>query len=706
MKRILTFILTIAIMITMILPAQGFALENKELENAITTAKSLFNIGDGYDDFNYGMSKRNSLNVYNLSWRDTKNKLGSIDVTIDTSGRVFNYNSYRPYDYMDSRSKLPTISKADALNTANAFIKKVNPAAYSKIRYQENNDIENIGNTNYSFNYIRVENSVPMYNNYINVGVNNRTGEVQYYYCDWTDDIEFPKTDGILTMENAKKVYMDKLGLKLMYKMSYGSDSSYPYLVYSQVYTNRTIDAKTGEIINLSPYYYYGAEKSMGGMGDMGAQYATAANTPSLSPEETKAIEKASNLIGEKNAEEIARKTLAIDSTFKLQSINLYNSWINKGDHLWDIYFVKDDNNSASASIDASTGEIISFYKSVPYDSKSPVSYNKEQCINIAKELIKSLQPNKANDVELTEWENYDVRPLNDGELPRQYYLTFTRKSNNIYFPGNGFNITVDAVQGIVTNYNYSWYKGALPSANNVISSQKAHESLFANIGLELQYSADYSNAETAKILPPQTEAKPTIRLVYTVKPGKSVNIDALSGIVLDGSGKPYEEMSAKKYTDIKGCDGENEIKILAQYGISLPGTEFKPTSNITQRDFLYLLAKSVNYYFTDDDSLYNYLISANVLKEGEKSPGASISRQDAVKFIIRALKYDHVADIKGIYNLTFSDKDKIDPNLYGYMAIAYGLNIIKADNKAIKPSDSLTRGGAAKMLYNMLNAN
>ena len=716
MKKILTFLITATIIITTLLPVQGFALQNKELENAINTAKTALDIGDGYDDFSYNMYKSNNETRYNLSWRDTKNKLGNIDVTINTNGRIVSYYSYnKEYDDSSNRSKLPKVSKADALKTSNAFIQKIDSSIYNKIKYEENDEAININSSNYYFNYVRFENGIPFYNNYVNVSIDGNTGKVESFYCEWADDYVFPDASGIIALSKAQQIYKDKLGLKLLYKISHDDSGSKPYLSYGPVYSNRSIDAKTGEVIDTSSYY--GPMYDKGGMGASGNS-ESAQKEAALTPEEKKAVENSADFLSESKVEEIARKTLNLDSTYNVESANLYNDYMNKSDYIWNIYFRKENQTStangeyiyASASIDAKTGEITSFYRSLPYDSNAAVKYNKEQALKIAQDLINSLQPERSKYVKYTDFNNSDVRPLN-AEQPKEHSFTFTRVSDGAYFlDNNGFNVTVDTTQGIVLNYNLSWYKGELPKPNNVITSDKAHEILFSTIGLQTQYIADYANTANSKSSP-DSNTKPVIRLVYSIKSGKPASIDAFTGKILDYSGKPYVEKAAANYSDIKGNKAENAIKILSQYGISLPGTEFKPDTAIIQKDFLYLLAKSINPSYMvnditsdDEDKLYNYLINSKIINENEKSPKSSVAKQDALKFIIRALKYDHIADIKGIYSLPFLDKDKINPDLYGYAAIGYGLNIVKDDNGYLKPTENITRGDAALMLYNLLN--
>jgi len=717
MKKILSLSLTLMLLFTIILPTKGFAEENKDLEKAITTAKSILGMTETYDTFSYTMYKQNDKMVFYLSWNDSKNKLGGVNVTIDSEGRITNYYCYNPYDRVDTQSKIPAISKSDALKTANEFIAKANKSVAGKLQYQDDNKPLNINDRNYQFYYIRIENGVVFPQNSVNVHVNNRTGKVEYFSVDWTDDITFPYPSGVISKEKAQQLYTEKLGLKLAYKLTYAEKNPTPYLVYTNVFSNRSIDAITGDIVHGGTYYYLDnmmSEAPAKGMAQDGGSNVV------LTPEEKEAIENSAKLLSQSNAESIARKALNLDSSFNLKSINLYSNGSSEKDYVWSMYFSKEEKRdgksyqyTASINIDAVSGDVLYFYRTLPYESNRNPQYNKDQALNIANNFIKTMQPSKTGEVEYTTWEDSIVRPLTEEEQPREYSFSFTRKSNGIYFINNGFTLTVDAVTGTITNYNFNWYDGQLPPSDKIISSEEAHKKLYENIGLRLQYMAVYNNnADTMKILPPDvSEIKPEIKLVYALNPGKPSNIDALSGELLDYMGKPFKENVITEYTDIEGNSAQKEINILAQYGISLPGSEFKPDNNITQKEFLYLLMKSTNPYtdisLTDDeDKLYEYLVNQGVIKESEKAPASGVTRQDAAKYIIRMLKYDKIADISGIYKLSFKDSSSINKDLYGYVAICYGLNIIKDDKGYFKPKSNLTKAQAAVLIYNLLNIN
>lgn len=708
MKKLFTLLLISALLVAFLFPGKSFALENQGLENAISTAKTLLNITDEYDNFNYSISKQEDRTLFNLSWKDSKNKLGEINTSIDSSGKIFNYYSYSQYD-STNRIKLPSITRDAALGTANEFIKKVNLPISGEIKYKADNSTKSIMDSSYNFYYERMENNVLFPNNNVNVSVDNRTGKVQSFYTNWGDGLSFPDTNGVITVEKAQQAFTDKLGLKLVYRISYDSEEPKPYLAYNYIYNNKTIDAKTGDVL-ISDYYYMNeaSQKSLdAGKGESMSSV--------LSPEERESVENLSNFMDENEAEQAVRNALNLNSSYSLDSINLYRVWQTEADYMWSISFVVESTDessyySASASIDAKTGEMLNFYKSGPYDPNAIVKYTKEQSLKLAEDYIKSIQSEKFNQAEYTNWDEPIVKPMENSEEPRQYYFTFTRKSNNAYFPGNGFNLTVDTTTGSIISYNLTWYRGELPSTNGIVTLGKAHEVLFDAVGLQLQYIPDNPVNAAQEIMPRRWHRfQPNTTLVYTIMPGRPVNIDAVSGNLLDFSGKPYNEEVIPEYTDISGNYAENQIKILAQYGISLPGTEFTPDQVISEREFLYMLAKSIGFNNsfdpTDagDEALFNFLSSMGVIKESEKAFTSTVTRQDAVKFIIRALRYDRVADISDIFKLPFNDALDIKPELYGYIAIAYGLNIIKDDGGAIKPVDDVTKAGAAILTYNLL---
>lgn len=717
MKRSIAFILVMVMAATLVLPGQALAAYDKELTGAINTAKSLFDISDAYDNFSYTISQQNDKTTFDLNWNDRKGKLGSISVTIDTTGRVINYYAYKPFTYRDQK-RLPAISNSDARIIADKFVQKINPGIWNSLKLWPNNNVRSIADRNYEFRYIRTEHGINFPENNVFVTVNGRTGEVESFRTNWYDDLVFPDPSGAISLENAQQQFKDKLGLKLLYQLSFFDQDPKPYLVYANVYSNCFIDAKTGEIVrnNNSWGYFEDYRKTM--LAKEEISYSGAGNK-ALTPQELEAVQSAANIIDQNKAEETARKTMNIDSSYKLSWVSLYTDWRNKDGYLWNMDFQREEKVGGNTqyygigvSMDAKDGSIISFYRSIPYDPDAQVKYNESQSLQIAEDFIKSLQPEKFREVERTAWTQPPVKPMVSSDQPRQLNFTYTRLVNGAYFRDNGFNITVDNATGTVTNYNFSWYNKPLPATEKIISLDQAYQILDESIGMQMQYVSENPDGE-GKYIPLQGNTKPTIKLVYGIRPEKPSNIDAFAGSLLDNNGKPFMTDSAIEYTDIKDSYAERQIKVLTENGIALPGKQLNPTQSITQRDFLFLLHKTVNPYFEikltgeskDDETLYNALTEAGILKDGEKAPNSVITRQDAAKFLVRALNYDKVAAIsKGIYTLPFKDASQIKPALVGYIAIAYGLNIIQGDQGKFNPNGNLTRADAFILLYNYLN--
>jgi len=690
-------------MVTIIFPVTGYADYDKGLQEAITKAKELFSITEEYDKFDYHVNSYNGKTEFNLYWRDSNDKLGSINVSIDSLGNVRNYNTYKPYG-KEYRPKLAKVSKGDAKEKAVAFIEKINPDVVNNIRYVASNNPLNVNSNSYEFKFIREENDVLFSSNTVVVSVDNMTGEVTNYYSSWDYNLIFPSTEGVLSLEDAKEIFKNDIGLELVYKFSYDENIK-PYIVYTTL-NNSFIDAKSGEIIRNDYRIYYGND------------YATKETADSakvnLSPEELKAIENMSDILSENEAKDIAKKFLSIDDSYTLRYSSLNSDWRNKGEYTWNFDFIKEEEEkqgNISISIDAKNSEIMRFNKYNAYEKTEAVVYDKDGALDIAKKYISSVQPDKYKSVEYASWnENQIVEPLDDKNKPRNYTFKFVRVNDGGYVLEDGFNITVDTVTGEIVAYNFSWFKGELPSTDSIIPLEKAYDVLFKEIGLKLEYISNrpsyyYENTEDKDI---------ELKLVYGVNNDIPLNIDPFSGKILDHSGEEYKENVIEEYSDIDNSYAKSQIEVLAQYGISLPGDKFNPKENITQREFLYLISKVGNYYYNQkyseseefDKLLYRTLMNEGIIKESEISPDSFVSRENAVKFVIRSLKYDKVAGIERIFLVNFKDVDEISEGLKGYIAIAQGLNIINGSNGYFYPNNNLTKEQGALVIYNLLNSN
>lgn len=691
MKKILVLFLASIVILTGLMPSTSYG-ENgydKKLEEMILKAKELFNISDEYDEFNSSVSSYDGKAYFYLNWSDSKKKLDYISISIDSDGNIISYNTY-PAVYKEPDNKLPNISENEAEKIAMDFISKVAGSISKSIKLVPNNATMSTGDTNYYFNYIRYENDIPYNQNYVTVNVNKYTGEVNLYYINWEWELEFPQPKNIISQEKAKEIYKKDIGLKLIYKTNryfpvYTTEESY-YLAYSPFYTDKGIDAFTGKKVILNSYgIYYGTKEAEDGVSN------------SLTQVELESVEKLVGLLDENTVEKIGREKLNLDEEYVLYSKSLYKAYKNPDDYMWNLYFrklIKDNMYTyVDMSLDAKTGELISFYKTLQFDENAKSQIKRQKALEIAKGFIKAVQPDKFNEIELLK---------DDSEENNQlfYDFQFIRKTNGIYVENDRINVYVDAVNKEVYSYSMSWFKGNLPVVGNVISLDKAYEILWNKIGLELSYVKNYDYSDPYN-------PKEEIKLVYSLNTDKPAIISAATGEILDYSGKPYKEAKTIKYVDIDNSYAKDKIETLGKYGVGFYEENFRPKDKINQADFIYLLWQSMNQYRLDDlsiEDIYKQFISMGYMKEEERNPEKTLTKEEAVKYIIRIMKLEKIAALEGIYKDIFLDSNDIQEGLKGYVNIAYGLKIIAGDGSGyIRPKYELNREDAANIIYNYM---
>lgn len=666
----------------------------RQLEESILRVKDLFDILDTYDTFNSSISSGSNISYFYMNWSDSNLKLDNINVTTDSDRNLINYNRYSPV-YRERESKEIKFSKEEALDIGLKFIEEVDKDIYNEIELVEDKTPLNSFDSDYMFTFTRVVNDIPYRDNIVNVSVSKYTGQVSGYNTMWDRNLLFPKADGILSIDKAKESYIYNIGLELIYKRANNyhgpmgnDDTTIYYLVYSPLRNNQAIDAFSGEVVDYSYYGpYYGSDKGEGG---------SAEENSAITPEEREEIKKVSGILDVEDAESEARKVLNIDSEYILKSKNLYSDYFNPNDYFWTLYFEKKIDNkiwNINIALNAKTLEIASFNRYENFNAGENPSIAGDKALEIANSFIKLLQPEKIEEIEL----------INQGLQEEQgsYYFNFIRKTDDAYVDSDYISVTVDSLDGEIDSYALQWHKGELPAKGQVIGLDKAYDLLFNRIGYKLSYTTIYDYDK------PEGENK-EIKLVYALDNQIPANIDAHSGEILDYTGKLYKESEYFQYVDISDSYTKEKIETLALYGVGFNSNEFKPREKIKQRDFVYLLFRSLNSYRleTEEDieTIYKELINSGIVKAEEKFPERLVTKEEAVKYVIRAKNYSNVAEIEGIYAHIFEDSKDISSGLEGYMNIAYGLGIINAGGtNRINPKAQLSREDSASIIYNYM---
>ncbi len=722
MKTKIALFTALIMILTLAVPGWVFAANDSELESAIKTVKQMFSIPEEYGNFTYNVRTEGNTKVWDLSWSSKSDDGSAINVTIDNTGDILSYYTYSYTDYLNVK-KLPSISKSEAQNKAEEIIKKLNPGIWDSLKSVDNLQEVSINSDSYSFGYMRTYNGIPFPQNGISIYINKQTGELKGYNKSWTKDVVFPSGEKAISLSEAQEAYIKNLGLKLTYQASNENGNLKIYGAYVPVFnSNYFVDALTGEKIYLGNSYFGGMYADQKAETSADLSITLSGGSIALTPEEIEAVEEVAKLISQEDAEKIARdlKVLELDDSYTIERASLNKGWSGISGYQWNLYFMNSSDttpNDASVTIDATTGEILCFYTGYSTEIGNTPKYNKDEAKKAVEEFLNQLQPVKFKEMQYSE-NNNDLIVYSADNAPTNFNFQYTRKVNDIPFLQNGVSVQFDAISGKIIYYNLTWFDTEFPSLDNAIALSDIYDIFFKEIGLELQYTTKNTDIIYAKRLAQSADKdsdnKMEAALVYAVNSAKPTTLDALTGVVLDYNGKPYEAKKALEYTDIEGHYAQKEIEVLAESGIGLEGPELKPDEKIKQKDFLLLISQvmSNGYAFygktaissgSETDDLYKLLIQEGIVKEDEKNPEGFLTREESVKFAIRALKYEKVAALSDIFNCTFKDKDEINPDLIGHVVIAKGLKIVNGHGDYFRPKAELKKSDALIIIYNYL---
>lgn len=673
---------------TVCVPAFGAEEDSKGLEQAILDAKNIIKVPDKYSDFTHYSSERETMDgkvrVWSLNWAEKEGNHGSVSASIGENGVLYEYNKY---DGDTDKKGLAKVSKDTAKIAADEFLNKTIPSYAAQMK-QVSDDSNNYSAQEYNFIYQKFVNKVSVNFVTAGIGVNKYTGEVTSFNQNNPEikGMEYPSLDKAMGQADAEKAYIDKLGINLKYYSyyDYKQKKMNVFAAYS-IFDNKSqaIDAKTGEIVKLYSDDRVYKDKQDSAVGTA-TQSTMAKMNEELTKEETEAVKNASNFISKEKAESILRSTSdIITSDKKLKDATLNKNYINNK-YVWNISF-----DNAYGEVDANSGEVIALH-CYGYDNISGSAVSKENAKNIAEKFLAQITPNKFAQTKYKEAENiiYKISVVDEGNVAAFNYV---RQVNGIEFTSNSLYVQVDKTKGKVIGYNNNWYDNVtFPSISQAMTKEAAFNKFKELKTFGMQY-AMIDKSKTA--------------LVYNFKNSEeNYIIDPVSGKRLDYTGQAYKENKLPEYTDINGHWSEKIVKELLENGYYIEGDKFNPNGSVTQVNFLkYLYSPMKNNY--NDDEFYDILIQSGVIKKEEKSPQASVSKQEAAKYIVRYLGHEQVAIHPQIFINPF--KDNVEENYKGYAAICYALNIMKADNNGnFNGSHIISNGEAAVIIYNLIKNN
>ncbi|MBR5156902.1 MAG: S-layer homology domain-containing protein [Clostridia bacterium] len=680
MKKILSLIIAAILSFCSVLPVFADEAKSEIVSGLILSAKEKLKIND--DEFvfsDYYQNESKSGNRYNLNWESKdKTKSSSINVEIGENKTIYRYN-FNDHTKEYGKIKFPAHNDAEAMTAAKEFFKIIDSEKHAQV-IDEKITYEAYENA-YIYTAQRAHGNMPVFGNRISVQVDADTLKPTYYYANWDENLTFSESE-IISLDKAMSAYKEKIGYELFYQVVAEDYKDTVKLVYRPKYDETLyIDATSGEALNFEQLY---GEESAGGSNMYGKAEATADSAAArLSDEELAMLEEISKMLSKEKAESIARRVSEFDITDKY-TVSGYN--IHKDSHgkyTGRISFeLKTDKNDKygyrNVLIDAKTGEIISFsgYESKDKnDSDSQIS--DEQAYSLAEKFLKKYYAEKLNKMQKKNvFKSYGAG------------ADYQRTENGIRVYNNGASVYADSSEKI-RSFSLNWTDAQFPDAADAAGNEKMYEKLFGDNNLRCGYLIAYDNDGNTK----------TAKAVYKLE--ENPVLDAKTLQKLNWQLKPQAEEKKPSYTDISGHYAEDAALKLLAMDIYYPENELRPNDAVTQKDYLKLVSNVVFRYEQDDeDAFYNYLVHRGVLTKEEINAEGTVTRIDAVRYLLNALGYGEFAKIPGIFNCPFDD---VTEENKGYGAIAAGLKLVNSETDTFYSSADLKRGDSLIIIYNYL---
>ena len=678
MKKLLSAVLAG----TMMMSAMSVVFADSELETVVKGVKSKLDIPENLTEFTVSTGTDDGEKEYFLNWsvkdedggkEEYQNQFLNYYVTTTKDAEI--KSIYANYNYKDwKNSVVPSFSKEEAVKFGEQFLKNLGVNAVL--------DYVDANSSSYSLRYKHMENGIEVVDDGINMEVEKLNDKlyVTNYNCDWSD-IDAKMPENAMSEDEFKKYISENSPLELNYHDVYNRKRE-QILQYSvNKGENTYFDAQTGEQVEKSYDMWFANKEDA--MVSMDAS-AGGANKE-LTEAEIAEIAKVNNLISgeelEKYIKSIDELGIAADLTMASENIRNYD-----GVYYADIALAdKDKKNFANVEINAQTKEILSFYQySMDKEDKTAEKPLTDEQVQSGKakvdEFLKKYYGEKYAQLKYEDCEKSDI---DDKVISHNVMYQYCRTINGVPYYNNIVRINYNVDTGKIEYLHFNWRElKDIPSAGGAISLEKATENLLA-----LPVKQVWVKNSDKKYV-----------LAYTFD--GETNFDAKTGENVKYNGKPVD-VKFGGYTDIDGHWAKDMVNALADADIYLDGTEFKPETSVTQYEYLRLLAMSEKYIDINEEDIYNYAISNKIISKDEKNPTAVLTKEQAVKYLLKARGYSEVAELQGIFKTGFADENAIGADSMGYVAIAKGLGIVTGDeNGNFNPQKELTRAEAVSVIY------
>ena len=652
------------------------AFASDDMEQILISLKKRIPSTEKYEEFNSRVNQYNNKTFYAFEWySNADGKFSSMNVTVSDSGIITSFSRYDSSTESENKININRPSYAEALLKAKELSKSLNPSIADKLLIEKASQSENIFDTSYRFKITRMENGIPVLHDNGYIPLDSAAEKIISYSVNYTENIEFPSSDGIIDKSTAIDAYKEKLGLELRYFFVYDNNIKQAYPAYVPSESSDTyINALTGEVVEIT--YTPEANKEM--INGSGSLTMGTINDSALTKPETEELERISGLLSEEKLLEIIKsnKYIAPEKGMSKESFSL-----NKAPYEKDGYYVsfdfssKEDNfRYASYTINAKSGEIINYRlnKDIPYDAKEKIS--EEKAYSDADIAVSYLAGEKYGEFKETKSENFSKsyqRMVNG--IPTEDYIS----------------IGYDKFSGKINRYSISYSGIDFPDISEIASPEEIANSMFSQIEYFPCYIINGSGSE----------------IVYIMKAPVAIKLNPFHGKLLDYNGEEYEWKMPFIYNDIKGHWAEKYISQLASYRIGFNEESFRPDDEITKSDYISLLSAIMISYEPimlktgRDNSVEISMAVRRGITDGKEDLTKNLTRADGAVYMIRALGIDEYASMN-IYKKPYPDVEKNA----GHIAILSAMGVFKGDSAGnFNPDKPLTRAEALVTIYNYL---
>ena len=485
-------------------------------------------------------------------------------------------------------------------------------------------------------------------------------------------------------------------------ELYYVSDGDTARLRYVPVGAYTVVDAVSGGAVDMDALYasfgssYYGPEApaaaematDMGTVSGMGrglteTELSSIANYADVLPEES--LDAALRSIGDLGLADftLTRCSYTMDAdgeitaslryTCEMTADNLFGYSM---DNFWQVLdWGETPTVVKTVTADAKSGTLVSVYTSYPLWERDEARTPEPAA---AEAFLRKAAPERFAESALCTLKGY-----NRGEE-----LTYVRMHDGYFFPENYLSVTLNTATNTVDSYYYRWDDdAAFAASEGIVSGAEAIDAYTDALSVTLGYAAwpeaiDYDDPILYAYADWGYTYAESLRLAYYYS-----GTDEVSGVdALTGEPIRQDPDGGYLYDDLDGVPERDMIEALASAGVGLAGASFEPEKRLTVEDAARLLLSSAGYRPDgwDDETLKNEAVWEGFVSASDWKPDRELTQEGFIRMLLSASRYGDAAALDGV----------------GYETVARALGMIDGG----MPTGAATRADAAVLLYRFMN--